>query len=1738
MKMKKIKGKITVWFSILLLCGQYALVAPQVVQAVEAGEETVQQMPKTTMGVQGIPTVIGKMALKFITKQAIKYTLLEMEKVENAPLISSMASAALSYGFSSTVILRELDQIQNQLKGISEQIDDLSATMTSRLAQMDIQGDITAIQGKRDILFGISDAYTDLSKSYKATIKAYQVYVENGTSQNYQKFYKEYKALTMLMGGDNPAEVSGVNFEDDLNKLLKLLAPTREDGGDQKSSNYLFSVQEYATKTFAFRHQAYDVMAASFEEIVGYALNYLMAYRTYTTIRVENNKNKIYSTPGSPKNPGDQTREDLVSEIGALQENYQEKATQLLEAIEASAKTYLEPIIGDYLAEDEQQVDIQMNYLKERKTQTHGVAALDYTERAIDTVPVAPFYRVRPIGSEDQFNEGQPLGNQTKTYYILNHLLKKPNESVSGKEGHRIYGLGGVDSQVKTNDFYFVNGDFFNLRVTKDTNINAKLLPNPQAYKELFSMPSYSLAENNFPAHLANTGELRYHNIVGNERRWLFDYYTKPYVRNYGTNIPGDVITARIDDAYIGLMDAGNIDKEKAYTDEEIRVQVDDLAKETFAQPDRTETYLTILQGEKEEAYNLEDTTWQQQSSDLPLQEWQKELLTFEVAQDDYGEQGRVISGSPITIKVNFPEEKAKRGHKYEVTRLVKKTNDREEELYSNRISSGAGTQVLEANFEVPTEFLTTMPYGNTEIYVEYEQVKKEYTVSMIDDDGLENLLPGYATFVSESYLQDKAVFDENVEVHVSPREGYVVSGVEVTKADGSKFNATLVDAKESGIPSFGGGVFRFAMPDSAVSVKPIYEKGIVVDLTSKPKDDALKNNLTFVAHNLWDTNILDDTFDGEGKKIQPILTRGTFRAESEFHFTAKNTDGYALKNLVGREAESSTSDKIPLNESGEYHVTLPKMNKNGYMVTANYLPFEEATGVILESTGEGIVNFAGISSEVDDLPFADGDPVKVEITPEKSSDFDGSRLAITLNGEPFSGGEINDQLTDKEGNPRYLLSFEKQSGLTEINVAFTEENLVQTETTNGRFYLKDRQANRGLFAPGEKVHVQLSSNRHFVKESLKFLVEGKRIETPADVTFDETGFSFTKPDTTKVITLKGTFDQSYGISKVIEEIGDGQNELRVLAEDGREIDNSYEGDLVTVSTTEASRAKLVQLQIVGETSGQVTIVDLTKDLTFEMPQEAVRIEASFDNQGRAGKESLPQQNIDGAYVLTSYEEFVKIGKLMNLPLKSNSYQRANYVLEATVDFKKQPWTPWGSEQAPFNGVLEGNGFGIVNLNLVGAGLIEAIGKEGKVQNISVLSVEATKLPVTQSFGVITGNNQGLIDNVTLGLAKEVTHVRVGEEVIYPRETLNQTVTQNCDFIGSVVGKNYGTIQNVTNYLTLKVNGQGAREGAGGIAGKLFKDSRLVNSLNVGAFEISTGNSGFGAGGLADTVQESDVTMENNYTYPTILGPSFYYSPSVVHFAKTPNAMETNYYVDLGVKHLVNQGTPISGEAMRSDSFVEKLNAGVRADAGYKSWTRAEQRNDGLPYLDGGQVVTNQLATQDMTGGIFTVTSQVPFGTELLVQSSLKGKAPEIIKDAVKNGKIEKLVDLSLQHPEVKVKIYGETKIKIDITQFESVMENREFKLLHLAGERLEEVDLVQEGHYLVGQVNSLSPFALVSIDKEDDLVLADTPADTEGGKSGMKLPQTGEEVALSLTFLGLSLCIGLWLYAKKRRLG
>lgn len=242
------------------------------------------------------------------------------------------------------------------------------------------------------------------------------------------------------------------------------------------------------------------------------------------------------------------------------------------------------------------------------------------------------------------------------------------------------------------------------------------------------------------------------------------------------------------------------------------------------------------------------------------------------------------------------------------------------------------------------------------------------------------------------------------------------------------------------------------------------------------------------------------------------------------------------------------------------------------------------------------------------------------------------------------------------------------------------------------------------------------------------------------------------------------------------------------------------------------------------------------------------------------GDKEITQEDIDSFNeILQSYgkqltainnaSDIQKIGTEGNYPLDGL------YVLLQDVSLQGQDWTPIGTEEEPFTGVLNGNNKTIDGLTLtnpeMNAGLFGV--NSGSVKNVELTN---TSVSSAHTFvGGITGQNNGLIENCHV---QSGTISSTGNDMVADRVTGENR--NGGSRVGGICGQNNdgGIIQNCTNEVEVTA---GYRL-VGGICGYSLGGD-IINCENRG--EVHGTYQVGGVVGYINTTSSSIDKVQNCY---------------------------------------------------------------------------------------------------------------------------------------------------------------------------------------------------------------------------------------------------------------------------------
>ncbi|MCL2718168.1 MAG: hypothetical protein FWE14_05250 [Lachnospiraceae bacterium] len=245
----------------------------------------------------------------------------------------------------------------------------------------------------------------------------------------------------------------------------------------------------------------------------------------------------------------------------------------------------------------------------------------------------------------------------------------------------------------------------------------------------------------------------------------------------------------------------------------------------------------------------------------------------------------------------------------------------------------------------------------------------------------------------------------------------------------------------------------------------------------------------------------------------------------------------------------------------------------------------------------------------------------------------------------------------------------------------------------------------------------------------------------------------------------------------------------------------------------------------------------------------------------------------DGTLVdLIQYFPTINISSVEDLQNIQND-MFGNYQLVNDIDLSGVAWSPIGTLAAPFNGLLDGNGHTIKNLNINlptqdNVGLFRF--NRGIITNINLENVSITGRDNT---GSIVGQNFNSLTNITVTTVKELRGLNsVGGLAGVNTGTIIDSTVENAEVLGGtstaartggLVGNNTGTIigSNVNGIKNLT-----GGSNTGGLAG--INTGTIATSWSIGIANLTGSTS---TGGLAGS---SNGTIRLSFSDNNVRGTS------------------------------------------------------------------------------------------------------------------------------------------------------------------------------------------------------------------------------------------------------------------------
>lgn len=329
-------------------------------------------------------------------------------------------------------------------------------------------------------------------------------------------------------------------------------------------------------------------------------------------------------------------------------------------------------------------------------------------------------------------------------------------------------------------------------------------------------------------------------------------------------------------------------------------------------------------------------------------------------------------------------------------------------------------------------------------------------------------------------------------------------------------------------------------------------------------------------------------------------------------------------------------------------------------------------------------------------------------------------------------------------------------------------------------------------------------------------------------------------------------------------------------------------------------------------------------------------------------------QDDDGNLIIRTYDDLVKLAGLVRS--EYDIYGSADYILENNIIAPGgSVWTEGiGSvDDQPFNGTFNGNGYGILGLNIaapVYGGLFEIIGENGSVENLFILN--CTYGASCENAGSIAAVNNGVIDHCTNG-------INAGSALIFTNPVTQKPIKAS-DFnseikgtlSGGIAAQNAGTITGCRNAAAVLGTECGGIAGVN--TGKIYgcANNGTIGVANSSQTQTAGGIVGKNGGSIACSYNSAKVYGDSEEAVGSIVGQNgldsrtgleiknvFYTTVNGLHGVGTGSLQP-----DLDASNIVKKQSD-----MHTDLFVDELNRVTDASV---RWCRTSTLNSGYPKIE------------------------------------------------------------------------------------------------------------------------------------------------------------------------------------------
>lgn len=321
----------------------------------------------------------------------------------------------------------------------------------------------------------------------------------------------------------------------------------------------------------------------------------------------------------------------------------------------------------------------------------------------------------------------------------------------------------------------------------------------------------------------------------------------------------------------------------------------------------------------------------------------------------------------------------------------------------------------------------------------------------------------------------------------------------------------------------------------------------------------------------------------------------------------------------------------------------------------------------------------------------------------------------------------------------------------------------------------------------------------------------------------------------------------------------------------------------------------------------------------------------------------------NGNLMIKTYDDLVKLSQLVRSDY--DVYGSQNYIL--TNNIKADDSSEWTqgigsvSDNKPFNGNFDGNGYCIIGLNVNSSeygGLFEIIGENGYVKNLFVFDCDFRSS--SKRAGGIAAVNNGTIDHCTSGVNFTTGVIHLSNRTI-DAAALNSSIKG--DISGGIAAENNGLITGCRN-ASIVLGTQ-----CGGISGiNTGKIYGCANNAKIGTSNssVSGGLVGNNGGIIESSYNSGSVNGKSENSKGSIAGINGYdkLTPTLTNvFYLTVNGLNAVGTDSANMPDDTNIGMSKVSD-FQSSSFVDRLNE-VSDDS--IDWVHNSHLNKGYPTIKG-----------------------------------------------------------------------------------------------------------------------------------------------------------------------------------------